>query len=352
LARILGRTDATDGAPSGAAFVAGASGHLSPVLDREPAPCRYGAVAASEEPDRRRAARAAAVALQQAVLTRRRHPGHERLWRSAAAAAAAAVRSAAGGRALRLAITRDEVRQGGAVLLHHAADEAPFGLLAAAGIGALEFAPDVDERTLALWIDRLAAAPRHLGPDRDPALMLDAEPLPGVRHLVATTASTPTVARSTPPPDWWLLPEPDPACAGLHDLVDRDEDANLPAVAARIVLADLDEHATAGNVPTGVLTGLFAAMLARGDASACTWLLEAAQHHAAVPADDALRLRDLAAQAFYGAWLRDRLAAATDAELRPLLAMAMQLGDDGVQHLVHAATAAGCALPPWLREGW
>jgi hypothetical protein len=296
--------------------------------------------------------REAVHALLGAVRTLRQHAKEPRLGQDAVARCTAAILAATHDFPVSLRLGRGAVCLDDEVLLPFTADEVPFGALAAAGIGEVVLACGIPATMVEQLVATLAAAAVTTNAEYDIAAVLRAADLPGVELLTADRHDRdlePDPDATAHRPNWWLLPAPGPAALALQSLVERDHDNNLPAIVARLLLADLDDGAGMHNPPSPqLLDGLFATMLQRGDAANAAWLLEQAQHHPAVPAEVALQLRSRAAMACHGPWLVQQLERGD--RVQGLVALAMQLGDDSLQKVAAAAVGAGQPLPGWLLE--
>lgn len=283
--------------------------------------------------------------LHRAVRTLRQHRGELRLGQDAVARSVAALQEATADRPLRLQFGAGHVAVDGEDVLPFAPGEAPFGSLAAAGVGELLLARGVGGPTLEQLVHLLASATETTDSEHDVAADLRAAELPGVEVHAATRLTD-----DGPGPglrqDWWLLPGQPLRSQALQALAERDREANLPALAARLLFHDLDEEVRPDRA--ALLGGLVSAMLQRGDAASVAWVLERAQQHPSVPAAVAHGLRGRAAAAFLGDWLPTQFGPGV--RLQGLVALAMQLGDECLPHLVQAAAAADHPLPGWLLE--
>jgi hypothetical protein len=230
-------------------------------------------------------------------------------------------------------------------LLSFVAGEVPFGALATAGVGELVLARALPCPVLEQFVHLLASAVETTDPEHDIAADLRAAELPGIEVHAATRPTDPEPDPGLRP-DWWLLPGCTSRSPSVRALVERDRETNLPAATARLLFLDLDAGAPAGLAMH--LGGLVTAMLQRGDAASAAWVLERAQHHPAVPADVTQDLRRRATAAFHGDWLPAQFGAGE--RLQGLVALAIQLGDESLPHLVQTAAAADHPLPGWLLE--
>lgn len=298
-----------------------------------------------DENRRRRAVREAVHCLRRTVRTLRQHEAAPRLCAEALAGCVRDLVAAAAPGPIALRLAAGSVSCGDEPLLAYLPGELPFGALAAAGIGELVVPEALDEAAAERLVRALATAAPAGDPDADAAEALRAADVPGLQFRAAAVAPPDDAPGERP--DWWLLPPPGPAARALRPLIERDRDANLPAAAVRLLLADLDGAAGPSALPR-LLEGLAAALLVRGDAGTLAALLEQTDRHPAVPADVAARLRDRAAAACGGEWLAQQLE--RPGQLQHLVALAMQLGERPLQHLAAAAAAAGQPLPAWLLE--
>jgi hypothetical protein len=220
--------------------------------------------------------------------------------------------------------------------------DVPFGLLAEEGIGEVLIAAGTPAADLAVLLDLFAAA-RPPGDGPELSTEIHRAHLFGV-HLRAPSGEPPGRGAATAV-DWWLFPEPR-ADAAVHRLVEREMATNLPLVAARLLLADLDETGPVDDERQRQLTRLFSSLLACGDVAAAGWLLEQCNRHPAAAAQVRTDMAALAREAFAGDWLADQVA--SDDQLPGLLALALELGNDGFTRLETVATAAGRPLPGWI----
>lgn len=306
----------------------------------------------SPDSEWRAAVREAVHALQGAVRTLRQHHEEPRLGQNAVRRCVTALQLASQDQAIRLHLRQGAVCHGDEELLRFAPGEVPFGPLAEAGIGDLVLARGIDPTVVEHFVATLAASLAAADCDADIAAELRNADLPGILLLAAHRDDEPREGEPSQAglrPDWWMLPSPGESKKKLLPLVERDHDTNFPALAARLLLADLDPESGLSCPPSPhLLDGLCAAMLARGDAANTAWLLEQAQHHPAVPAEVALQLRSRAVHACHGPWLEQQLPHRE--RLQGLVALTMQLGDDSLQRLAAAAHGAGHPLPAWLLE--
>jgi hypothetical protein len=302
-------------------------------------------VVAIEDTSGRRAARHAVQSLHQAVRTLRQHILHPRLGAAAIQLCVAAVRAATTREPLHLQLQDGVVAANGEAVLPFAGGDVPFGALADAGIGELVLAAGIGADAVERLVHLLADASLGEG-DGDIGECLRSADLPGVQFRAATSSDAVSPDESLRG-DWWMLPRPSPTAA-LQPLIEADGCANLPAVAAQLLLADLDA-AEAPRPPVGhLLDPLLAALLQRGDGASAAWLLERAFGHPDVPPVVAEQLRARATAACRGAWLAEQVR--DPDRVQGLVALAMQLGDAELQNLADVAAAAAAELPAWLRE--
>jgi hypothetical protein len=147
---------------------------------------------------------------------------------------------------------------------------------------------------------------------------------------------------------WTQLPLCLRSAPAFTPAFEREAALNLPALVARVLLQDLE---TAPDDAAAACIGpLLGGMLERGDAKGAANLLEQGLHHAHVTPGTCVALRALADEHLRGGALIDQLANASADDLMGLLALAMQLGDGAVQHLLAQATAAGVPVPPWILD--
>lgn len=305
--------------------------------------CRYPGVANSPDPHLRRVVREAVHSLHRAVRTLRQHEAEPRLGTAAIERCAAALAAATAAGDLVLELAPGAVVCDGEPVLVHGPGDVPFGALAAAGVGELRllrsFAPPAAVELVRL----LAAAAPRADAEHDIAALLGCAGLPGV-ELRAATLATPGGDEARD--DWWMLPGPGAFAAQFRPLAERDAEVDLVAAAARQLIADLEPDRP-GPDPN-LLDGLAAAMLARGDAASCAWLLEQAQQHPAIPPALALQLRSRALAAFHSDWLPAQVAESE--RVAGLTALALQLGEGALQRLAAVAADAGLPLPAWLLD--
>lgn len=294
-----------------------------------------------------RLARNAVHGMHHAVCVLRQHHDHAQLGDAAIERAAQIVAMAAAEQPLVIAVQRDAVRIGEHEVLRHEAGEVPFGALFSAGIGEIEITHAVTATSLRTLLQILAQA-RTIDPGgADLVTNLRTANLLGVQLRAAVRGTSRGEPEATG--NWWPLGQADPRFQPLQAQIERDRDANLPALATRRLLALLDDPS---GRPARVdhLEGLLSAMLRRGDAGSASWLLESADHHAAVPADTAMLLRQRLLDSWYGAWLDEQLPLATPTQLQALTALGIQLGAEALQHLFTRAAALDLTLPPGLTD--
>lgn len=233
----------------------------------------------------------------------------------------------------------------GQSVLPYGPTDVPFGLLAESGIGELTLAQGTSAGTLDRMLTLFAAARATAGADVDLAAELHRANLAGL-HL-CVPEQNPVPRRSTGQRiDWWLLPEPQPTLE-TQRLVERDLATNLPFVNGRQLLADLDATGSQTAPTAGrVLGGLMQAMLQAGDAAGAAWMLEQAEHHPGVGADQVLALRGLAVCSFESDWLGAQLEHGE--RTQGLVTLGLQLGDESFEKLTAAAATAGVPLPDWV----
>ncbi len=286
------------------------------------------------------------LAVHRAVLALRQHSEHARLGESAVQRAVRLVLAAAAERPMVLQIDRRAVHLAGEPVLHHQPGEVPFGALAGAGIGEVVVRSDVTELGLRSLLRLLGAAVtgERTGADLVAALR-QATPAGIVLRAASVTGE-----RSGAVDHCWLtLPPPDPRFHGLQAAIERDRDANLPALAAARLLAFLEQVPPGGDRRADLLDGLFAAMLQRGDAASAAWLLEQCEHHERVPPAIVILLRQRALAAWHGPWLGQQLTGGTAPDPHGLVALAITLGDRALRHLADVADATATDLPFELR---
>jgi len=302
-------------------------------------------VVSTEETNWRSTARNAVQSLHQAVRTLRQHILQPRLGQAAVLRCVAAVQAATGTGPLQLRLEGGIVATHDEELLRYSVGDVPFGSLAAAGIGELTLPAQFDPHSIERLVQLLAEASCSGDAEHDVVACLRAAELPGVLFRAAVSSDTEGPDEG-PRADWWMLPEKAPSTA-LQPLIERDGFANLPAQAARLLLADLDDSHR--KRPIGhLLDPLLTALLQRGDSANAAFLLERALAHADVAPAIAEQLRARAAAACHGDWLREQLEQPD--RIQGLVALAMQLGDQTVQHLADVAAEAAQTLPAWFRE--
>jgi len=284
--------------------------------------------------------RNAAQTLVRTVQTMRQHTGLARLLRATLDRCVDELHALTRDTELVVELGEGELRCGGQPALTYGPTDVPFGLLAEQGIGELRLARDLPAGSIEQLIGLLSAADTDA--EHDLASRLHRAHLPGV-HLQAPDEETRTSGRAPRHTDWSLLPEPE-VTQDSRRALERESRVSLAALAARLLLADLQAGAAHPGPHCGaLLEGLLREMLAEGDAANAAWLLEQAHHQGEVTAEQALRLRSLALQSFASDWLA--LQIESQGAIEGLLSLAMQLGEDSVQRLAATATRHGVPLP-------
>jgi len=295
-------------------------------------------------------ARTAVQALHHALRTMREHPEAPALLQTARRQCQRALQQACAERPLALQLRAGAVHIDGVPVLPFEPGEPPFDALHRAGISELVLGPDLPATAVEPLLARLAAVRDRDDPEVTVRIVMGPEPQP---WLQLRAAHGPLLDRSAPPttPDWWLLPAPAAAARDLRPVVDRDLAANLPALAAAQLLADLDQLPPP---PDAVLQGLLERLLQRGDFATAGWLLGEVDRQPNVPAAARAHLRHTAEEAVNDAWLRRQLEQASHSELLDLATFVLQLGDATTERLARLAGADPQPSSRWLREllGW
>jgi hypothetical protein len=296
----------------------------------------------TEDMRRRQGSRSAVRAMLHAVAAVQRHPDaaplHDRARRECATAVAAVTSHdnlVLTLRAQAIGVDDDLVPTGGG--------DGPFAALRGAGIGELVLRRGIAPATVDALVHRLAA------------LRGDADPEVTIAGLVGPAGLPHVQLRALPSPDHepqplhepWPLPPPGLAALALRALVEREAASNLPALAARQLLEELE---TAPLASTDLLEGLFARLLGSGDLAAATWLLDAVAHHPGVPAGSRDRLLAQAVALADDTWLAHQLDRGAGNERLDLAAFVMQLGEPTTQRFCRLADAAGQPWSRWLGD--
>lgn len=295
------------------------------------------------ETTERQLARTAVRSLHAAIVLAYQHPEATSLLTTATRRGCDAIQAATRTAPLVLSLHPEGVHVAGELVLAMATNEGPFAALRLAGIGELVLRTGIPGPAIAELIQRLAAMRAGQDTERCVTELIGQKGVPHVM-LRATLSSDAEVPRG---PDWWRLPAPLLASPALRAFVERDVAANLPALVAHRLLADLDLDPEPAEA---VLHSLMARMLERGDFTTAAWLLAHTEHHTLLSIGTSEALHAIARIYADDDWLRQRLETATRDEVMLLAAFVMQLGAEHAARLPRLAKAAGHALAPLLQE--
>ena len=291
--------------------------------------------------------RAALAALHHAGAAVRLHPAGHRVRQDALRQFASRMLVAAAAGPLNLDLIGSQVVIDGEPVWADGDQDGILARLTRIGIGRLTVARGITAKALIAFAELLAQDLPRSAPDDDLVSRWQQLQLDGI-DLRAAVGPAPAQATATPSP-WAALPPAGRAARDLEPAVAHELAANLPVIAARWLLADLEAAPVDGALVTARLTPLVAALLARREVSGCAWLVDAVQQHPAIAPETALEVRGRVQTAFAGPWLADLLADGS-VDATSLLALAMQLGDASVQGLVATAERVGRPLPAWLLD--
>lgn len=210
--------------------------------------------------------------------------------------------------------------------------------LSALGVGAIHFDAAVTDAELRDFVALLGSDTGPCGaPEDDVVARCQLAELRHITLLPAHTQLNPAPGHRTAEP-WAALPRPRRASSAAQAAVDRELEANLPAQAAQLLLADLGpDHP---GVP--LLERLLQAMLDRSDAAGAAWLLAQAAKSSVLDAAVAQGLRHSAAERLSSAWTTACLEGGPR-QVQGLTALALELGEDAVARCL--ATPALLDLP-------
>jgi hypothetical protein len=247
---------------------------------------------------------------------------------------------------LAIECTDGSVQVDGVVLFAIGTGEAPFGLLAAAGIGTLCVPQGLREAEAERLVRALAALDAEA-----PWLALDAAGIPALHWRAAGIGGD--AAAAVPNHD---LPPPSPSAQHWAPVVARAQLANLPFAAVRLVLEALAQAELDLPAPTAAtlaalhraLPDLTHRMLQNGDAPGLAWVLEQGLASRGVPPELARDLHAAIAARCTTAWFAAQTAAGQP--VADLAALAMQLGAAALRDFAAAAAASGAPLPAGLAE--
>lgn len=315
-------------------------------MQTAPTSSRYDGVARPEDERLHGAARDAVHTLLQAVRALRQHADQPRLCETALRRCATAVREATASAPLVVPLVAGSAAGVSARGLVCVPGEVPFGALLAAGFGELVVTAEAPADDLERFLRMLATV--DAGPDAAIRLArrLVTAAVTGVQLRAAPFAAPATTATA----DFALLPPPreEPA---MRPHVARERTANLPTLAARLVLADLASVPGRYRDRLGRhLEPLLLAMLGRGDATGASWLLQQVATCGAIGTHHAEELRRTADSHCGPGWFTTQLGAASHSDVFALVALAMQLGNRALVDLSAAARESGHSHAPWIQD--
>ena len=291
----------------------------------------------------RQLARTAALALHSAIVLAYQRPDAHALLTTATRRCHAAVHAATRNAPLELTLQGDGLLVAGERVLTTGPGDGPFALLRTAGIGELVLREGIPDAAIDVLVRRLAAMRPGDDAERFVAELIGPSGLPHVllRAILVDAGDAPASH------DWWRLPDRLTASPALRAFVERDLAANLPALAAHRLLADLEQEPWPAEP---VLLHLLARMFDRSDFATAAWLLAQTEHHAHLGPEVSARLHDAARARVDDGFLRQHLEAATRDEVMALAALLMQLGPSEAARLPALADAAGHPFAPLLHE--
>lgn len=234
--------------------------------------------------------RAALTALHHACAAVRRHPAGHRVRQDALRQFATRTLAAMAGRSLRLDLVGHEVQVDGNTVWADTETDDLVARLTRIGIGQLTLTPGITAATLTAFAELLAVDAPHSGPDDDLATRWQRLALDGIELGAAVHPTMPPSPRVGRTP-WAALPPPGPAAVALEPAVAHELAANLPVIAARWLLADLEASTIDPVVATPRLTALIETLLVRREVSGCAWLVDAVQQHPSLAPETALEDR-------------------------------------------------------------
>lgn len=291
----------------------------------------------------RQTARGAVLALHHAVCSLRQHPGNDELLRAALRRCTDALHAATGRGTLTIALGDGVVQVADEPVVPYGPTDPPFGPLHRAGIGELHLQPGMPAQEVEALVRRLAGITHDEDPERAIRGLVGA---PALAHVRLRASACGSDANAEVPADWSLLPVRATA-PDLQAFVARDLASNLPALAARQILDDVD---AGPHDASDCLPALFARMLAAGDLASASWLLAEVDHHPGLAPATREQLHRQATERAGPGWLRQQLELGTRSEWMDLTAFVMQVGGEVATNFARLLQELAHPLAHWFAD--